>query len=70
MTMMTWRRTATRLVLFCSLLSPQARLAGGVIEVMLMDQRISVTGEYDWHFCMMLQQQSITCTTLPRHTRA
>jgi hypothetical protein len=27
MTMMTWRRTATLLVLSCSLLSPQARLA-------------------------------------------
>ena len=27
MTMMVWRPTATRLVLFCSLLSPQARLA-------------------------------------------
>jgi hypothetical protein len=27
MTVMVWRCTATRLVLFCSLLSPQARLA-------------------------------------------
>jgi len=48
--MKVWRRSATLLLLFCSLLSPQARLAGGVIQVMLMDQRISVTGEYDWHF--------------------